>query len=67
MITDDILLFLGSLVKKARNYGVSVTNLKLPPITSFAVGKTHPYLLISAMITAITYVLRKFQATCYTF
>ncbi|XP_065914594.1 WD repeat-containing protein 36-like isoform X2 [Dysidea avara] len=27
----------GSLVKKAKNYGVSVTNLKLPPITSFAV------------------------------
>ena len=27
-------------MKKAKNYGVTVTDLKLPPITSFAVGKT---------------------------
>jgi len=26
-------------VKKAKSYGVTVTDLKLPPITSFAVGK----------------------------
>ena len=25
-------------MKKARSYGVTVTDLKLPPITSFAVG-----------------------------
>ena len=26
-------------MKKAKSYGVTVTDLKLPPITSFAVGK----------------------------
>ena len=46
-----LVLYIGSIVRKARAQGVKVETLKLPPVTALASGKWVKYLELSDVRT----------------